>query len=46
MIERLTTRIARTDDERVAVQSSAQDPVISSAAKRNLSIALFRRGWE
>jgi len=29
----------------LAVQTSAQDPVVSSAAKRNLALALFRRGW-
>ena len=29
----------------LAVQSSAQDPVVSAAAKRNLALALFRRGW-
>ncbi len=28
-----------------AVQSSTGDPAIASAAKRNLAIALFRRGW-
>jgi hypothetical protein len=34
-----------TEKLELAVQSSAQDPTISSAAKRNLAIALFRRGW-
>ncbi|HEX4419345.1 MAG TPA: tetratricopeptide repeat protein [Kofleriaceae bacterium] len=29
----------------LAVQTSAQDPVIATAAKRNLALALFRRGW-
>lgn len=29
----------------LAVQTSAQDPVVSVAAKRNLALALFRRGW-
>jgi tetratricopeptide (TPR) repeat protein len=28
-----------------AVQSSTGDPAIATAAKRNLAIALFRRGW-
>jgi lipopolysaccharide biosynthesis regulator YciM len=28
-----------------AVQSSTGDPAIAAAAKRNLAIALFRRGW-
>ncbi len=30
----------------VAVQTSAQDPDIAGAAKRNLAIALFKRGWK
>lgn len=30
----------------LAVQTSAQDPVVASAAKRNLALALFRRGWK
>jgi len=29
----------------LAVQTSAQDPTVSTAAKRNLALALFRRGW-
>ncbi|MEO7731646.1 MAG: hypothetical protein ABIY55_11780, partial [Kofleriaceae bacterium] len=29
----------------LAVQTSAQDPAVSVAAKRNLALALFRRGW-
>ncbi|MBC7975477.1 MAG: tetratricopeptide repeat protein, partial [Myxococcales bacterium] len=29
----------------VAVQTSAQVPEVSAAAKRNLALALFRRGW-
>jgi Flp pilus assembly protein TadD len=29
----------------LAVQTAAQEPSIASAAKRNLAIALFRRGW-
>ena len=29
----------------LAVQSSTQDPPIAVAAKRNLALALFRRGW-
>ena len=29
-----------------AVQASASDPAISAAAKRNLALALFRRGWK
>ena len=29
----------------VAVQTSSQDPVIGAAARRNLALALFRRGW-
>jgi tetratricopeptide (TPR) repeat protein len=28
-----------------AVQTSAQDPQVAAAAKRNLALALFRRGW-
>ncbi|MEO8700218.1 MAG: tetratricopeptide repeat protein [Kofleriaceae bacterium] len=30
----------------IAVQTSAQDPNIGAAAKRNLALALFRRGWK
>jgi len=29
----------------IAVQTSGQEPAIATAAKRNLAIALFRRGW-
>jgi Flp pilus assembly protein TadD len=29
----------------VAVQTSGQEPTIATAAKRNLALALFRRGW-
>jgi Tfp pilus assembly protein PilF len=29
----------------LAVQTAAQDPTVSIAAKRNLALALFRRGW-
>ncbi|HEU4729488.1 MAG TPA: tetratricopeptide repeat protein [Kofleriaceae bacterium] len=29
----------------IAVQTSAQDPAVASAAKRNLALALYRRGW-
>ena len=29
-----------------AVQTSAQDPDIGPAAKRNLALALYRRGWQ
>jgi tetratricopeptide (TPR) repeat protein len=29
----------------LAVQTAAQDPAIAVAAKRNLALALFRRGW-
>lgn len=29
----------------IAVQSSTGDPAVAGAAKRNLAIALFRRGW-
>jgi tetratricopeptide (TPR) repeat protein len=29
----------------VAVQTSSQDPTVGTAAKRNLALALFRRGW-
>ena len=29
----------------LAVQTGGQDPAIASAAKRNLAIALYRRGW-
>ncbi len=28
-----------------AVQTAVQDPVVAAAAKRNLALALFRRGW-
>jgi len=28
-----------------AVQSASQDPGVAAAAKRNLALALFRRGW-
>lgn len=34
------------DKLELAVQTSAQDPVVASAAKRNLALALFRRGWK
>lgn len=33
------------DKLEIAVQTSAQDPSIATAAKRNLALALFRRGW-
>jgi tetratricopeptide (TPR) repeat protein len=33
------------DKLEIAVQSAAQDPAIAGAAKRNLALALFRRGW-
>lgn len=29
----------------VAVRTSAQDPTVAPAARRNLALALFRRGW-
>lgn len=34
------------DKLEVAVQTAAADPQIGGAAKRNLAIALFRRGWK
>ena len=34
------------DKLETAVQFAAQDPAIGSAAKRNLALALFRRGWD
>ncbi len=34
------------DKLELAVQTSAQDPDIGGAAKRNLALALFRRGWK
>jgi tetratricopeptide (TPR) repeat protein len=33
------------DKLEIAVQTSGQDPAIAAAAKRNLALALFRRGW-
>jgi tetratricopeptide (TPR) repeat protein len=30
----------------IAVQTSSQDPVVGAAAKRNLALALYRRGWK
>jgi predicted Zn-dependent protease len=33
------------DKLQTAVQFAAQEPSISSAAKRNLAVALFKRGW-
>jgi tetratricopeptide (TPR) repeat protein len=30
----------------VAVQTGAQDPAVVAAAKRNLAVGLFRRGWK
>lgn len=33
------------DKLEIAVQSAQQDPATSSAAKRNLALALFKRGW-
>jgi len=30
----------------VAVQTGAQEPAVATAAKRNLALALFRRGWK
>ena len=30
----------------VAAQTSAQDPDLATAAKRNLALALYRRGWK
>jgi len=34
------------DKLQTAVQFAAQEPSISAAAKRNLAIALFKRGWK
>ena len=34
------------DKLELAVQVSAQDPEIAPAAKRNLALALYRRGWK
>ena len=34
------------DKLEIAVSTAAQDPVIAPAAKRNLALALFRRGWK
>jgi Flp pilus assembly protein TadD len=34
------------DKLEIAVSTSAQDPTIGSAAKRNLALALYRRGWK
>jgi hypothetical protein len=34
------------DKLEIAVQSSVSEPAIASAAKRNLALALFRRGWK
>ena len=34
------------DKLELAVQTSAQDPQVSTAARRNLALALFRRGWK
>ena len=34
------------DKLEIAVSTAAQDPAIAPAAKRNLALALFRRGWK
>ena len=34
------------DKLEIAVQTASQDPAIGPAAKRNLALALFRRGWK
>lgn len=34
------------DKLEVAVQTSGQDPAVGAAAKRNLALALYRRGWK
>ena len=34
------------DKLEVAVQTGAREPAVATAAKRNLAIALFRRGWK
>lgn len=34
------------DKLEIAVQTSGQDPTVGPAAKRNLALALYRRGWK
>ena len=34
------------DKLEIAVQTSGQDPEVGAAAKRNLALALYRRGWK
>ena len=34
------------DKLEIAVQTSGQDPAVGAAAKRNLALALYRRGWK
>jgi hypothetical protein len=41
-----TDLLDAVDKLEIAVQSAAQDPIVVTAAKRNLALGLFRRGWK